>query len=351
MPVPPSEMAESAIGVTSAPGIDVRLRSPEERRVLAASSESPGGRRRRAPATRNEGRGGPLPISSRLPASEGTQFSHGSASSTKGSSLSVASPVRHEKPHLRHEVLPSPAKAGAGSDLFPLARGRLSDMPYRNPCVTVPAHETAAHLRRQMLSVVFGWDDERESLTSDEARGGVRGPRPAVELMNNVDADMMAYMIGSDAMNSSDWMMLALSALGGQASTRKTAQAWVQLLLRKGDVHGAAIVLLGLGEPNDAVEVYSSRHVFMYPRSRAIGRGGTGLTGRQGGRAVDVSRLSQRLASAIAARRRWDEHAVKRGQQHLAIRCVSCTGVETCSVLTSPRAYDILGQRRGERRD
>ncbi|KAI9818644.1 MAG: hypothetical protein M1826_001367 [Phylliscum demangeonii] len=254
--------------------------------------------------------------SSPLLASEGTQFSHGSAASTKGSSLSVASLVRHGK---------RPAEPG---------QGRLSDVPYRNPCVTVPAHATAAHLRRQMLSVVFGWDDDIESLLTSGVPGHAVGSAATVLLskwMNNVDADMMASMMGSDATNSSDWMLLALSALGGQASTRKTAQAFVQRLLQKGDVHGAATVLLGLGEPNDAVEVEAVLLTCLVFSS-------------------DRHRQSQLC-------RRWGEYAVKRGQQHLAIRwyvgcggdrsraltsarSFSCTGVETSSVVTSPRAYD-----------
>ena len=65
-------------------------------------------------------------------------------------------------------------------------------------------------------------------------------------------------------MNSTDWMLLALSSLGGQSSTKKIGQAFVQRLLEKKDVHAAVTILLGLGEQNDAVEVYFSHRLFMY---------------------------------------------------------------------------------------
>lgn len=129
-------------------------------------------------------------------------------------------------------------------------------------------------------------------------------------------------MTGSDTMNSSDWMLLALSTIGGQASTKKIGQAFVPRLLEKGDIHAAVTILLGLGEHNDAVEVYYSHHLFMetvlltclvFPN--------------------DWQRISQLV-------RKWGEHAVKHRQQQLAIRCFSCTGAETEGVLTSPRAYD-----------
>lgn len=64
-------------------------------------------------------------------------------------------------------------------------------------------------------------------------------------------------------MTSSDWMLLALSSIGGQSSTKKIGQAFVQRLLEKGDIHAAATILLGLGEQNDAVEVYFSHKHFM----------------------------------------------------------------------------------------
>ncbi len=81
--------------------------------------------------------------------------------------------------------------------------------------------------------------------------------------IGEVDTDMMASLVGSDTMTSSDWMFLALSQIGGPGSTKKVGHAFVERLLGKGDVHAAATILLGLGDQNDAVEVYVSRGFFM----------------------------------------------------------------------------------------
>ncbi|KAI9792909.1 MAG: hypothetical protein M1816_001231 [Peltula sp. TS41687] len=274
--------------------------------------------------------------SSRLPPSEGTQFSYGSSlasshagRSARGSAASVATSHR-SKPRssrLRQEVLWSPEKNNQVLDLFPLTRERLSDVPYKIPHVFDTSTQTAADLRCQMLSVVFGWNDDIEPLIEEELRGHQPGSPGAVLLskwLNDVSIDMFASMTGSDTMNSSDWMLLALSTIGGQASTKKIGQAFVPRLLEKGDIHAAVTILLGLGEQNDAVEVYFSHHLLM--------------------EAVLLTCLVfpndwQRISQLV---RKWGEYAVKHRQQHLAIRCFSCTGAETEGVLTSPRAYDTI---------
>ena len=81
--------------------------------------------------------------------------------------------------------------------------------------------------------------------------------------LNNVSVDLFQSMSESNGMSSSDWMLLALSSMGGKSSTKKIAQAFVQRLLEKKDVHAAVTILLGLGEHNDAVEVYYSHRLFM----------------------------------------------------------------------------------------
>ncbi|EOD47121.1 putative wd g-beta repeat protein [Neofusicoccum parvum UCRNP2] len=75
-------------------------------------------------------------------------------------------------------------------------------------------------------------------------------------------ADLMASMIGSESMTSSDWMLLALCSMG-QNSQRKLGEAFVQRLLEKGDIHPAVAILLGLGELNEAVEVYVARKYYL----------------------------------------------------------------------------------------
>lgn len=126
-------------------------------------------------------------------------------------------------------------------------------------------------------------------------------------------------MPGTESMTSSDWMLLALSAMGHD-SQRKVGEAFVQRLLEKGDVHPAAAILLGLGEQNDAIEVYVSRKYFM--------------------EAVLLTCLVfpndwQRQSYLV---RQWGESAVKHGAPELAVRCFSCTSIQSSGPWFSPRA-------------
>ena len=135
------------------------------------------------------------------------------------------------------------------------------------------------------------------------------------------DPDHMAAMIGAGGTPSNlDWMMLALSGLGSQVQTKKIGQAFVEKMLARGDIHAAATILLSLGDEDDAIEVYVSRHHFM--------------------EAILLTCLLrpsdwQRQSFLV---RRWGEHVVENAQQHLAIRCFSCTGVEPTEPWTSPTA-------------
>ncbi|KAI9761225.1 MAG: aldehyde dehydrogenase (NAD(P)(+)) ald5 [Chaenotheca gracillima] len=276
-------------------------------------------------------------VSSKATSNEGTLFSMGSSSMMSGresasigqSAPSVASSSRSRPrgSRLKQEVLRSPDEKQLHTDLFPFVRGRLSDVPYKNPQIRDIAALTASDLRRQMLSVVFGWEDDVEALIQDELRHHSPGSASAVLLskwLGDVDADMMASMVGSQTMTSSDWMLLALSSMGGQNSTKKVGEAFVQRLLEKGDIHAAATILLGLGEQNDAVEVYVSHHLYMEAVLLAC---------------LVFPNDWQRQSELV---RKWGTHAVQHAQQHLAIRCFSCTGTETLAVLTSPRAQDSV---------
>lgn len=137
--------------------------------------------------------------------------------------------------------------------------------------------------------------------------------------LGDLGADSLGSMLGTDSMTSSDWMLLALSAMG-QDSQKKVGQAFVQRLLEKGDIHPAVAILLGLGEYNDAIEVYVSRKHYMeavlltcllYPN--------------------DWKRQSYLV-------RKWGEYAVAHKQPELAVRCFSCTSLESAEPWTSPTA-------------
>ncbi|CEJ58411.1 hypothetical protein PMG11_07067 [Penicillium brasilianum] len=130
----------------------------------------------------------------------------------------------------------------------------------------------------------------------------------------------MAAMLGPGQVTIADWMILAMSQMSGQTQANKVGQAFVQKLLEIGDIHTAASILLGIGDCNDAIEVYVSRNHFM--------------------EAILMTCLLmpadwQRQSYLV---RRWGEYVVSHSQQQLAIRCFMCTGAEPTEPWTSPAA-------------
>jgi hypothetical protein len=136
--------------------------------------------------------------------------------------------------------------------------------------------------------------------------------------LGDIGADLMSSMVGSESMTSTDWMLLALSNMG-QGSQKKVGEAFVQRLLEKGDIHPAVAIFLGLGEHNDAIEVYVSRKYYM--------------------EAILLTSLLyptdwQRQSFLV---RKWGEFSVSHGKAELAVRCFSCMGLETTEPWFSPR--------------
>ncbi|KAL6155648.1 hypothetical protein ACJQWK_05456 [Exserohilum turcicum] len=265
----------------------------------------------------------------------GTIFSSGTSSlagtSTRESvsirSLSsAASSSRYATSALRKEVLRSPEETQKNQhmDLFPFTKARLGDVPFR-PTDLGP-ERTPDDLRLNMLKVVFGWDNDIDELVQDELARHPPGSAAAVLLskwLGDLGADLMASMVGSESMTSSDWMLLALSNMG-HGSQKKVGEAFVQRLLEKGDIHPAVAIFLGLGEYNDAIEVYVSRKYYM--------------------EAILLTCLTfptdwQRQSFLV---RRWGEYAVGHGKAELAVRCFSCMGLETTEPWFSPRAQDAV---------
>ncbi|KAI4219705.1 MAG: hypothetical protein L6R36_008137 [Xanthoria steineri] len=245
-------------------------------------------------------------------------FSGGSSAFPQTASMTSAG-RRSRGSRLRQEVLLSPESKYV--DLFPRTRARLSTVQYKPPRALDQENATADDLRRQMLDVVFGWEDDIEPLIRDELAYHQPGSTSAVLLakwLGEVDTDQMAAIISAGNVSSSDWMMLALSSMGGQSSAGKMGQAFVQRLLQQGDFHTSATILLGMGDREDAVEVYVSRSFFM--------------------EAILLTCLIfptdwQRQAHLV---RRWGEFVVENSQQQLAIRCFQCTGVEPPMPWASP---------------
>ncbi|KAI5199100.1 hypothetical protein E4T39_06434 [Aureobasidium subglaciale] len=298
--------------------------SPTSSRTSSVSSRSSNGGRR-VPSYRYDK--APSSRASEVSYNEGTEFSFGLPSVQPRESISVRSVSSLRTSGLRKEILRSPDEAQQISqmDLFSHTRARLQEVPFRTPHYGHVAR-TSDILRQEMLSVVFGWNDDIESLVRDEFMRQRPGSASSVLLskwLGEFGADTMAAMVGSENMTSSDWMLLALSSMG-PSSGKQVGQAFVQRLLEKGDIHPAVAVLLGFGEHDDAIEVYVSRGYHM--------------------EAVLLTCLTmpsdwQRQSYLV---RKWGEAAVMQGRPELAVRCFSCTSIETSDPWSPPRAQDAV---------
>ncbi|PBP23216.1 WD g-beta repeat protein [Diplocarpon rosae] len=221
---------------------------------------------------------------------------------------------------LRQEVLRSPDDPKI-VDLFKFTKTRLSDIPYRHPQILDNSRLTNHDLRRQMLSTIFGWDGDAPELIQDEMSRHPKGSPNRLLLakwLGDIDTDIMAT--SSESMTSSDWMLLALSGIGGHASQTKVARAYVQRLLEKGDVHTAATIMIGMGDQNDAIEIYVSHKRYMEALILVC---------------LVFPTDWQRQTELI---RKWGEWAVQHSQHQLAIRCFSCTATESSEPWVSPTA-------------
>ncbi|KAK5044401.1 hypothetical protein LTR84_011273 [Exophiala bonariae] len=229
---------------------------------------------------------------------------------------------------LRQEVVMSPEEQAAAADLFPYTRARLHDVPYKPPRATDDAHLTPDDLRRQMLSVVFGWEGDIYDLIRDELSRHEMDSYNAIYLAKWLDQDSehLAELMGATGTESDlDWTLLALGTISNQMSAKKITQVFIEKMLAKGDLHAAATLMFALGDTSDAIEVYVSRSQYM----EAVL-----LT-------CVVSPDDWQRQSYLV--RRWGEHVVENSQQSLAIRCFSCTGVEPSDPWTSPSSQMATG--------
>lgn len=250
-----------------------------------------------------------------------------------GSQSPVSTRSARKNSRLRQEVLPSPEDKPL-QELFPYIRARLTDLPYRPPRSIDETNLTPDDLRRQMLSVVFGWDDDIDELIRDELSRHPAGSSNAALLSRwlNDDPDHLASIMGAGGTTTGmDWMLLALSGIGNQDQAKKIAQTFVQKMLAKGDIHAAATILLAIGDRNDAIEVYVTRDHYMESVLLTC---------------LVMPNDWQRQSYLV---RKWGEHVVENSQQSLAIRCFSCTGVEPTAPWTSPSAQ-MMGEK-GDSKD
>ncbi|KAI0513114.1 hypothetical protein F5B22DRAFT_647929 [Xylaria bambusicola] len=248
-----------------------------------------------------------------------------SLSGVSSVSITSSSRSRTRPSRLRNEVLPSPSPdESRAHDLFKFTRSRLHDVPYKRTPLADQTHLTNDDLRRQMLSIIFGWNSEMDDLVRDEMLR--HPPRSASRILlakwlGDINTDVMATT--SENMTSSDWMLLALSGIGGQASQHSLGRAYVQRLLENGDVHAAATIMIGMGDHNDAIEIYISHKKYLEALVLLC---------------LFFPGVWERQAAVI---KKWGDFAVQHGQQGLAIRCYACTGVESTEPWTSPSAAQV----------
>ncbi|KAI1858588.1 hypothetical protein JX265_010681 [Neoarthrinium moseri] len=184
-----------------------------------------------------------------------------------------------------------------------------------------------SRLRNEMMSIIFGWTKDMQDLVRDEMSRHPNGSASRILLarwLGDIDSDIMTA--SSENMTSSDWMLLALSGIGGQASQHKLGRAYIQRLLESGDLHAAATIMIGMGDYNDAIEIYVSHKRYMEALILLC---------------LFFPNVWERQAQII---KKWGEFAVQHGQQQLAIRCFACTGQESTEPWTSPSAAQVTFQ-------
>ena len=305
--------------------------STTSRTESISSRSSAGLRQRNAPSVSSRAASGTT-FSTFSPSMVGRDSYSGIGSTYFGHTTSIASSGRRSKgSRLRQEVLLSPETQIL--DLFPYTRSRLASLPYspQPPQALDQAKASPGELRRQMLEIVFGWNGDIEPMIRDELSNHPAGSMNATLLskwLGEVQVDSIATLMGETPLSSTDWMLLALSQMNGQGSAAKQlGHSMVQRLLQQGDIHTAATILLGLGDREDAVEIYVSRCYYME---------GILLT------CLLFPDEWQRQAHLV---RRWGEYVVENSQQHLAIRCFSCTGVDTSVAWASPNQSPFTGMQ------
>lgn len=299
--------------------------------ISSTSSQTPG---RYQPSARSRGltentyiSAGSSMLSSAAPQSSSRNRARDSYSIGSLSSVSMTSssgrPTRHRPSRLRNEVARSPEDSRV-DDLFKFTRSRLSDIPYKMPVMADASRLTNEDLRRQMLSTIFGWNREVDDLIRDELSRHPNGSPNRILLskwLGDIEPDIIAT--SSANMTSSDWMLLALSGIGGQASQHKLGRAYVQRLLENGDVHAAATIMVGMGDQIDAIEIYVSHKRYMEALLMAC---------------LFFPSVWERQSQIL---KKWGDWAVQHGQQQLAIRCLACIGKESSEPWTSPSAAQL----------
>ncbi|KAK2751144.1 hypothetical protein FQN57_000219 [Myotisia sp. PD_48] len=206
-------------------------------------------------------------------------------------------------------------------DLFPNIRALLNRVSIGPPRRFEDPNLGPDDLRKQMLSVIFGWDADINDLIRSEFSKHPAGTQHSVLLsawLLQIDKTVMAPLADTTHSAYIGWMILALSSLGKGDQPKQAADALVQKLLSTNDIHAAAAILIGMGEGDMAVEVYVSRHQFL----EAI--------------LLTCLLMPSEWARQTHIVRKWGDYAARNSQQHLALRCFSCTETDISESWASP---------------
>ncbi|EGD85157.2 uncharacterized protein TERG_01433 [Trichophyton rubrum CBS 118892] len=239
------------------------------------------------------------------------------------SALTVETLAKHTASEQKHKSRPSQGSLPGVESKLDLVRAEASKSPGSGYSVPIsngsrPRNRTPFddpnlgpdELRRQMLTVIFGWEGNIEDLIRSEFKQHTYGSQHSAILARWLlpsESDIMAPMVEASTSSYVNWMIMALSLLTKKEASKEPGQALAKKLIASNDPHAAAAVLMGIGEGELAVELYVSRNQFM-----------------------EAVLLSCLLTPAAWSRqsylvRKWGEHAAINSQQHLALRCFSCT--------------------------
>ncbi|EPS35258.1 hypothetical protein H072_11571 [Dactylellina haptotyla CBS 200.50] len=193
-------------------------------------------------------------------------------------------------------------------ELFPNLKDKLAALTYRTPLSSDrPKYDDEK--RREMFSSVFGFEGDAEALIREEI---AQHPARSVQSLmlrlwlHDLDANALNVLMGSETLVPSDWLFIALAAMGGQKSWQQTVRLFIMRLIQQGDVHNAVMCFLMIGEREQAIEHYLSNKKYM--------------------EAVLLTALMykewRRLSVLV---RKWGEHAAEHGEGSLAMRCFAVT--------------------------
>lgn len=252
-----------------------------------------------------------------------TTMSLGVQANVQGQPYSPSSMKSARQPSgLRQEMMASPEDKPV-LDLFPFTRARLRDVSRQQSQPLDDSSLSSDDLRRQMLAVVFGWQDDIYALINNELDQHSTGTPNAIYLARWLGAEpgpVADALASTPADSALDWMRFALNSIGNYAGTKKMAQAFTQKLLTQGEIHAAACLFIATGDYNDAIEVYVSRSFYMEAVLLAC---------------LLMPSDWQRLSHLV---REWGDNVVSQSNANLAVRCYSCTNIEPAEPWTSPSA-------------